>query len=181
MMISLRSKVIQKVLRYFFLNEDADIYLSELAGIIGEDVANVHKILVKLEKEGLLNSSYRGKERFFLLNRRYPLLSAYREIFSQKFGLPELLKSILRNIKGISKAFIYGSFVDGQFDEFSDIDIVIIGSITRKFILSKFTKLEKELGRELNFILYTSEEYHQEQEKDPFLKNILSNKTIDLV
>lgn len=181
MIISLRSKVIQKILRYFFLNEDANIYLSELSEIIGEDVANVHKILVKLEKEGLLSSNYRGKERFFLLNRRYPLLSAYKEIFSQKFGLPELLKSILQDINGISRAFIYGSFVEGQFDEFSDIDLVIIGSVTRKSILSKFTKLEKELGRELNFILYTIREYNQEQDKDPFLKNILSNKTIDLV
>ena len=132
-MISLRSKVIQKVLRYFFLNEDANVYLSELAEIIGENVANVHKILVKLAKEGLLNSNYRGKERFFLLNRQYPLLSAYREIFSQKFGLPELLKSILQDIKGINRAFIYGSFVKGQFDEYSDIDLVIIGSVTRKF------------------------------------------------
>ena len=50
-MISLRSKITQKILNLLILNENKRFYVNELAKIIKEYPANVHKKLVELEKE----------------------------------------------------------------------------------------------------------------------------------
>jgi len=63
-MISLRSKITQKILNLFFLNEKK-FYINELAKLIKEDTANVHKKLLELKKEGLLSDEFPGKERYF--------------------------------------------------------------------------------------------------------------------
>lgn len=64
-MISLRSKITQKILNLFFLNEKEKFYVNELAKKIKEDPANVYKKLIELKKEGMLSDEFSGKERYF--------------------------------------------------------------------------------------------------------------------
>ena len=64
-MISLRSKITQKILNLLFLNEKEKFYVNELAKLIKEDPANVYKKLIELKKEGMLSDEFSGKERYF--------------------------------------------------------------------------------------------------------------------
>jgi len=60
-MISLRSKVTIKLLDYYFLNPEAQVYINELTRILGLDPKNTETKLKELEKEGFFKSEFRRK------------------------------------------------------------------------------------------------------------------------
>ena len=65
-MISLRSKITQKILNLFFLNKKEKFYVNELAKKIKEDPANVYKKLIELKKKGCFPMNFQArKDTFF--------------------------------------------------------------------------------------------------------------------
>ena len=83
----IRSKITKKLLNYFFLNEDERFYINEIAKIIKEDPKNVHTKLIELKEQGILDDEFQGNQRYFFINKNYPLLKEYRNIVLKKSGL----------------------------------------------------------------------------------------------
>lgn len=179
--ISIRAKATQLVLNHYFTNETKSFYINELANILSIDVSNLYKTLIKLEKEGLLISEFKGKERYFSLNQNFPLLSAYKEIIKKTIGLSTVLKEYFKNHSKIQHIYIFGSYAKGNFSEMSDIDILIIGTVKRLEVTEIFSKLEKEFGREFSYNIFSAEEFNKKKNSDPFLIDIFSNKYIQVV
>jgi hypothetical protein len=74
-MIDLRSKVRQRLLAYYFANPAARLHLRDLAGQLEIDPSNLSKELRRLETEGLFRSELSGRQKYFQLNRDYPLFA----------------------------------------------------------------------------------------------------------
>ena len=83
---------------------------------------------------------------------------------------------------GLSDAYIFGSYAKGNFEEASDIDLLVIGSQDHIQISRALSVLEKRWHREINIIDFSSKEFSQKMKKnDFFLKNIFSDKTIKII
>jgi predicted nucleotidyltransferase len=54
---------------------------------------------------------------------------------------------------------IYGSFAKGSESSSSDIDMLIIGSVEEDSILKSTEKIERRIGRTINFVLWTEKEF----------------------
>ena len=93
MMLNIRSQIEIKILNYFFLNESGKVYINELARIIESDPKNVYRILLRLEKIGLLAAEFRGKERYFYLNKENPLCKEYKNIFPKTTGIEAMFRN----------------------------------------------------------------------------------------
>ena len=181
-MISFRSKITVKILDYFFLNQDAKSYINELAKILDLDPKNVDRKLKSLEKEGLLASEFQGKERYFFINKKYPLLENYRQIFLKTVGLEKRLKEILLKIPNIKEAYIFGSYVKNKMDSSSDIDILTIGDHSIVLLQKTINKLQKSLGREINIVNLSPKEFLlKKRKKNPFIMNIFAGRYIKLI
>ena len=182
MMISLKSKITQKVLNYFFLNPEDKRYINELAKILDLDPKNLFRKLEELENEGLLGSEFRGKERFFFLNKSYSLLEHYCHIFLKTLGLEQELREIINNTEGIKEAYIFGSYARSKMDASSDIDILLIGNHSTLQVQKKINKLQKEVAREFNVISLSIKEFEKKKkQKNQFIENILKSKPIKLL
>ncbi|MBD3271581.1 MAG: hypothetical protein GF384_03470 [Elusimicrobia bacterium] len=182
LMFNIRSKVERKIIRYFLINTNAKSYINQLARTITEDPKNVYRYLQKLEQDGLLTSSYSGKERYFSLNTKNQLLKEYKKIFLKTEGAEHLITNILKQIKGIHNAFIFGSYASKAFNESSDIDLLIISTTQSIEIQKRLFPLQKTLNREINIINLTPEEFLQrKQNKDQVLNNILTHKHIKII
>ena len=59
-MIFFKSKIAQKVLGYFFLNPQKQLYTNEIAKNLNLDKRNLVKKLKEFEKDGLLKKTVRG-------------------------------------------------------------------------------------------------------------------------
>ena len=181
-MISLRSKVTIKLLDYYFLNPDSRHYINELARILELDPKNTETKLKEFEEEGLFKSEFRGKERFFFLNKDNPVLEHYRQIFLKTYGIEKRLKDMLRNIKGLKDAYVFGSYASNKMNSSSDIDILAIGSHSVLELQRVIVKLQKDIGRECNVTNLSQKEFEvKKRGKDPFINSIFKTKTIRLI
>ena len=92
-MFDLRSKTRQRLLAYYFTNPSGRLHLRDLAKQIGVDPSNLSKELTRLEREGLFRSEVNGRQKYFLLNRQYPLFNEVRSIVAKTIGAVPLLVS----------------------------------------------------------------------------------------
>src|SRR6056297_746699 len=177
-----KSKLREDLLTLYFTNPDNKYYLRELERILNYSVANIRRELIKLENTGLFLSENKGNQVYYYLNKSYPLFDELKSIIFKTSGVPKLLHGILINFKNITHAFIYGSFAKEEQREDSDIDLLIIGKINEDELIDKLNILEKKLQREINYTLYSREEFKRKIEKrNTFIIDIIESKKIFLL
>lgn len=181
-MFDFRSKTGQRLLAYYFTNPTARLHVRDLAKRIGVDPSNLSKELRRLEREGLFRSEIEGRQKYFSLNREYPLYEELRSIVGKTVGAIPLLTAGLKDVLGIEEAFLYGSFARNQQDATSDIDVLVIGDPKGDALAEAAAKLERRLGREVNYTVLTRREWKARRaRRDSFLEKIWQNKPVRLV
>lgn len=171
-MINLRSKITKEVLTDMFLRSSDSFYVNELARKHGWDSGNATRKLRELESEGILKSETRGRERYYSLNRFYPLLEEYRQIVFKTLGVESSLKALLKEVPGIKKAYIYGSYAKDKMDSQSDIDVLVVGEHRMLDLQIRIAQIQKKLSRDLNVTSLSSKEYETKKKTNPFIRKI---------
>src|ERR1035438_4019139 len=146
-MLDLRSKARQQLLAYYFANPTARHHLRDLAERLSIDPSNLSKELGRLERDGLFRSEVIGRQKYFQLNREYPLFGEVRKIVAKTIGAPPLIAQSLKRIEGIDEAYLYGSFASNQQDTASDIDVLMIGFPREEVLAEAVRRLERQLDR----------------------------------
>jgi len=178
-MLDLRSKARQRLLAYFFTNPAARHHLRDLAGRLAIDPSNLSKELGRLEREGLFQSEVSGRQKYFHLNRKYSLFAEVRGIVEKTIGAAPLIAQTLKRIEGINEAYLCGSFAGNQQDAASDIDVLIIGAPHEEILAEAARKLERQLGREINYTVMTPGEFESRRARnDAFLDSIWQDKHV---
>jgi predicted nucleotidyltransferase/predicted transcriptional regulator with HTH domain len=181
-MLELRSKARQRLLAYYFTNLTARHHLRELAERLSIDPSNLSKELARLEREGLFRSEVSGRQKYFQLDREYPLFEEVRSIVAKTVGVVPLIAQSLNKVRGISEAYLYGSFARNQQDAASDIDVLVIGNPKGELLAEVMRRLERQLGREINYTVFSRKEFESRRSrKDAFLENVWHNKRVSLV
>lgn len=181
MKLLLKTKLRRKLLGYTFTHPHGNYYVRELASYIQEDPGNLSRELRRLEDEGLYKSVTRGRIKLYSLNKAYPLFNELRAIVSKTEGVEAILKGLVEAEKGISLAFIYGSYAKNKENAASDIDLVVVGDFERDAFTQKVRKIEGKLDREVNFNTYAPDEFKAERRKHgSFLNLVLKDKIIIL-
>ncbi len=174
-MIITKSKIGNKILNYFFVNKNARHYINELARILELDPKNVDKKLKEFEVAGILKSEFSGNQRYFFINSQFPLLNQYEQIFKKTSGIENIIKLFVEKNNSIKEAYIYGSYINGKFDDFSDIDILIVGSHSSLDVQKKVLPIQKSINREINITNFNEAEFNKKKNKDPFIIEVLKN------
>ncbi|MBZ5718903.1 MAG: nucleotidyltransferase domain-containing protein [Acidobacteriia bacterium] len=181
-MLDFRSKARQLLLAYYFTNPSARHHLRDLAERLGTDPSNLSKELRRLEQEGLFRSELSGRQKYFQLNRAYPLFSEVRSIVAKTIGAPRLIAQSLKTIPGLDEAYLYGSFARDQQDAASDIDVLVVGNPREEVLARATQKLERQLGRDINYTVLSPKEFKvRRSKKDAFLEDIWRHKRVLLV
>ncbi len=181
-MLDLRSEARQRLLAYYFTNPTARHHLRDLAQRLGIDPSNLSKELGRLERVGLFRSEVIGRQKYFQLNRQYPLFVEVRNIVAKTVGAVPLIAQSLKKIAGLEEGYLFGSFARNQQDAASDIDLLVIGAPRGEALAETVRKLERQLGREINYTVLTRKEFASRRaRKDAFLENVWHNKRVSLL
>lgn len=168
-----------EILNLFFENPDGVYYLREIANILNKEPAHYQRYLNSLVEDGILQDERKGNLRFFKLNKLHPLYGELKSIISKTLGIEFRLKNLVNELENIECAFVFGSIANNKEATESDIDLMIIGSPDQNILTEKTTKIEGELGRELNYHIYTKDEVLKKlKDKDDFFINIFNNQLI---
>jgi len=181
-MISLGSKITNKLLNYFFINPHESLYINEMSKKLGLDKRNLVKKLKELEKEGILKGQKRGNLKLYSINEYYPLYNEYRKIILKTTGFEHELKKVIKEINGIKEAYIYGSYAKNKMDVHSDIDLLFVGSHNIIMLQRKLNALQREIDREINSVNIDEHELKKRiKNRDPFVLGILKNEHIKII
>ncbi|MBN1687527.1 MAG: nucleotidyltransferase domain-containing protein [Candidatus Omnitrophica bacterium] len=180
-MLNLRSKITRAVLSYLMLHDHAELYVQEMARRLCLDDSNLAKKLVELEKDGLLRSRSRGRERYYSLDPKFPLLKEYRQIVLKTVGLEAVLKNVLSEIKGLEEAYLYGSYARDRMDSASDVDLLAVGSHSTIDLQKALAKVQKTTDREINLVSMSRQEYDRRKKEDSFIRSLQKTKKVKLV
>ena len=168
-----------ELLKLFLTNPDRAFYMQEIGRILGKKPGIFQRTLNNLVSEGILVSEYRANARYFRANKDYLLYDELKSIVFKTVGVSGSLKDVLERIGNVEFAFIYGSFAKAKENYTSDVDVVVIGDPDEGELIEELDKLEERLQREINYKLYTLEEFKKEMAKqEPFILEILGDKKV---
>ena len=181
-MLNIRSQLEKDLLTYFFLNQEQKLYLNEIARLLKHNPANLDKKLKQLEKNGVFKSEWSGKQKYYFLNKKFALFQEYKNIINKTFGVENQIKILLKKVKKIDQIFLFGSYAKGNFDQWSDLDLLIIGEHDPLLLSKIISELEKKLARNINIVEMNPNEFKNRQnQNDPFLKEIFTHKILKLL
>ena len=179
-----KSKLREDLLTLYFTNTEKKYYLRELERMLKHSVANIRRELLRLEEAGLFLREDRGNQVYYYLNKSFPLFDELKSIIFKTSGVPQLLRNALASLKDkdIGYAFIYGSFAKKEEREDSDIDLLIVGKVNEDELIEKLNEIEQKLQREINYSIYSKEEFQTQKEKrNPFILDVIEGKKIFLI
>lgn len=170
------------ILGLFFNQPEKSYYFRELAKLIGKQPGVFQKDINELVEKGVLLSEYRANSRFFKLNQKYHLYHEFKSIFLKTVGAVGKLKERLAGFKNIKLAFVFGSFARNREDQYSDVDLMIIGNPNEDKLVTTISKTESELGREINYSIFSAPDFKKGlKEKEVFLEDIMANLKIFII
>lgn len=176
------SRVRAKILGWFFTHVEESYFVRQLAILLDEDPTNLSREMAKLESLGILKSVRHGNLKQFHVDHECSFFNEMKGLVLKTSGAAGQIRGALQGLKGVTFAFIYGSYAKGKEAIHSDVDVIIVGEIDMDELDNLILDLDKKLGRTINYLVYTSEEFSSKRKaKDSFLKNVMAGPKIMLI
>jgi predicted nucleotidyltransferase len=148
------------IMKLFLLNPDDRYYLRQAASLTGQPVRAVEREVARLEVVGLLFHTLEGNRKYYQVDKKCPIFPELKSMFLKTVGLGDVLRQYMEGVEGaVEVAFVYGSYARGEETSLSDIDLFVIGSVTGMELSSILAEARSELGREINPVLMSPEEF----------------------
>lgn len=182
------SKTRVKLLSLFLNNPDRAYYVREITRKIDEQINSVRRELSNLLSIGIIRSDSSNNRLYYEVNQKYEYYTELHRIFTD---LPIKNKTMgetkeedqiakkLRSTGTVQLAFLTGSFVR---DPHIGIDLLVMGDVNRSKVAKVVGEMEKEVGRELNYAIFSPEDYdYRINLNDRFLADVMDAKKIVVI
>jgi predicted nucleotidyltransferase len=150
-------------------------YLRELARVTGISPGAIQYELGKLQAADLVVTSTDRGRKGYGANSSHPIFEELRSILRKTSGIPGAIREGLEPRAGdIKFACIYGSVAKGTSRGASDIDLLVVGTLSFADLVQLLVPVEARLGREISPRLYAPGEFRERiARNDRFLTAVL--------
>ena len=148
----LRSQQQGEILALLLGDPDLELSLTEIAERTGAPHPSVYREIQRAEQAGLVTTRKVGNTRLVRADTASPYYVGLADVLTKAFGVPAVLAELLRPVKGISGAYVYGSWAarhEGQPGQrpVGDIDVLVLGEPDRDQLYYALSSAEQRLGR----------------------------------
>lgn len=174
----------QRVLALLFGQPDREFFVTEIIELAGAGRGAVQRELARLAGSGLATVSRVGNRKHYKANRNSPLFDEICSIVRKTIGLEESVRSALKPLADrLIVALLFGSTVRRTDTAASDIDLLLVSDdVTLEGVYAAMAPLEDRLGRRVNPMIYTSDEFRRRRTANTgFLTRILRGPHIILM
>ncbi|MCJ7486313.1 MAG: nucleotidyltransferase domain-containing protein, partial [Candidatus Aminicenantes bacterium] len=95
-------------------------------------------------------------------------------------GIEVMLGDELRKVKGVSFAFIFGSYAKGRMRSDSDIDLYVVGRPDEDDVYRAVKSVEDAVGREINYHIASEVEFARKARTDSFTRDVIAKPVMVL-
>ncbi|MEA2031916.1 MAG: winged helix-turn-helix domain-containing protein [candidate division Zixibacteria bacterium] len=181
---ALFSKIRRKVLTLFLLNQDKRFYFRETVRLLGDAPGSLQRELKSLTKAGILKMEPIGIQKFYQANTECPVFAELKQIAEKTFGIVDVFRDVLRSQVSdqIDIAWIYGSVANSSDTSSSDIDLMVLGSLSFRELVSILKPVEENMQRSVNPTLYSSDEFRKKlHDKNNFILNVMESEKLFII
>lgn len=166
-----------KLLLFFIEHPKKEFYESEVSLETEISIGATNKYLKMLLEEGYLTREKKGKMNFYRLNR-----TEIVRFLTIAYNLSKPFISEIRDIgrRFNAKIYLYGSFSRGENDEYSDIDILVLGKVNMDFN-REIMNIRKKYNINLKPNVFTRMDWLMMREKDPAFYERVEKDRIELI
>ncbi len=180
---ALFTKTQQRVLGLIYASPDKAFYSNEIVRLAGMGRGTVRREMERLTDAGLLVVSRTGNQLHYRANRESPVFYELHSIVIKTFGVVDVLREAVVSLaERIDAAFVYGSIARGLDTASSDIDLMVVGSVSFEEIVAAVYPCQSVLGREINPSVYAPDDFAQKmKEKDAFITQVMEQPKMMIV
>lgn len=150
----------RRVLGVLFTNPTVELHLREIVRRVGLAPATVQREVLGLSAAGILERHARGRQVYYRANRACPVFPELRGLVLKTVGLADVLKDALEPLgAGVLLAFVFGSLAEGADTPDSDVDLLVVGSVSLADLAPHLRKARETLARQVNVVSMTPEEF----------------------
>ena len=173
----------RRVLCLLLLHPERALHVREIARLTSTTAGTLNKELTRLHSAGLLSRERVGNQVRYAANRASPIHTELAGILRKTIGLADVLADALApSAPTISAAFVFGSMARGSETAGSDVDVMLIGSLTFGDAVKLLYPAQATVGREINPMVFSAEEWRTRlKTKDPFAREVLAKPKIFLI
>jgi predicted nucleotidyltransferase len=177
----LSSRVKAEVFRLLFAPGAGELHVREIARRAGLSEATVRQELKLLKSLQLVVARPSGNRTYYGANRGHPLFPEIRGLVAKTSGLVELLREALEGAD-VGVAFVFGSLAGGSEQARSDVDLMVIGSVSLRKLSERLAPVEARIGREINPHVLTPREFASRQHRrEHFVTSVLGSRRIFVI
>jgi DNA-binding transcriptional ArsR family regulator len=158
-------------------------YLSDLARYLSVHHATLQRELARLTKAEILLTRRDGNRAYYRANTDSPIFPELRNLLTKTAGLVDALREVLRPFeKVVEIAFVYGSVARATEVSESDVDLMIVGRVSLKALVTGLREVEQRLRRPVNPSVYGKAEFAKKVASgNQFLRNVLDQEKLFVV
>ena len=172
---ALLPKTRQGILAATLVQPEKAWYVSELARRMGVPSSSLQRELHDLSEAGILKTHRQGRMAYYQANKESPLFPDLRGLMLKTAGLVDVLADALKPLAAeLRVVFVYGSIASSKEQSDSDVDLMVIGTVSPAELALPLRQARQLLGREINPTVYTPAEFNKKRSaKDHFLTRVL--------
>lgn len=160
--VALFGRTRRALLSILFGRPDEQFFVRQLVRLVGAGPGAVHRELKRLRAADLILRRENGAHVYYHANMDSPVFVEMESLMRKTSGVPERLRAALLPLRDkIGCAFIHGSFARGRQRAGSDVDLMIVGSVSFAQIVSAVRPVQDELRREINPSIYQVDEFRR--------------------
>ena len=150
----------RRILGLLLLRPEQSFYVREIARLADVPAGSLHRELKLFAESGLLLREPVGNQVRYRANQECPIFTELAGIFRKTEGLADVLRAALAPLAAeIDLAFIFGSVAQGKERMASDVDVLIIGSVSFTDVIKAFAPTHARLGREVNPVVMPKNDF----------------------
>jgi len=152
------------------------LHLRAIVRETGCSLGAIQQDLRKLVAMGLIRAERDGNRLYYSADANHPLCLALREIVARTTGLYAVLAGCLGS-KGVRFAYVFGSVAAGREKAISDVDLMVIGSVGLRELVTRLIPAGEKLGREINPHVMSETEYRERcGQGEHFIKSVIGSE-----
>jgi predicted nucleotidyltransferase len=165
----------RQVLSLLLLHPDETYHLREIGRITGMQPGTLRRELEQLAAAGVVQREKVGNLVRYQADPQCPIYEELRGILKKTAGMADILRDALSPLSGqIAVAFVYGSVARGTERRASDIDLMIVGTVSFEDVVQALHSCQEQARREINPKLYDPVDFEKKiRKQDGFLRRVL--------
>lgn len=172
-----------RLLSLLLLRPAEDFHLREIERLTGVPAGPARRELQRFLDAGLVTLRRAGNQVRYQADRRCVVFEELAAMLRKTVGMADVLREALQPLaRQIKVAFIFGSVAQGKEGPYSDVDVMIVGTVSFESVVAAIQKPQEILGRAINPVILRPADFKTKRKAcDGFVHRVLGEPKIMLL